>query len=131
MAIWFEEMKMPPLDQAVVMKAAAAKPMLSAELAGVAESEAEERAKDPEAGKFRWDGKFVANPALLGTWTSGCLVPTVEAFDPAKPVDVSRAPFKEITFKDGAQTNSNTMFWSGDTLLDLGRMEALKMTVKG
>ena len=61
--------------------------------------------EDPEAGKFKWDGKFVANPAVLGTWTTVALVPTIEAFDPAKPVDAGRAPFKEITFKDGGKTS--------------------------
>ena len=67
----------------------------------------------------------------VGAWTTVALVPTADAFDPAKKADASRAPFKEITFKDGAQTSSNAMFWSGDTLLDLSKLQALKMTVKG
>jgi hypothetical protein len=54
----------------------------------------------------------------------------VDAFDPAKKADSRKAPFKEITFKDGGLTDSATSLWSGDTLLNLGRGEALKMTVK-
>ena len=130
MAIWFEEMKMPPLDQAVVRKAAASKPMLSAGWQALQNPSS--NSENPEAGKFKWDGKFVANPAVLGTWNAVALVPTAEAFDPAKPVDAGRAPFKEITFKDGGLTSASTMLWSGDTLLDLAwQWQALKMTVKG
>jgi hypothetical protein len=84
---------------------------------------------DIEAGKFRWDGMFVANPALLGAWTTVTMVPSIEAFDPAK-LAAHRAQLQEITIKDGGQTSASTMLWSGDTLLDLGRLEALKMTVK-
>ena len=56
--------------------------------------------------------------------------PTIDGFDPAKPADANRAPFKAVTFKDGGLTDSATLIWSGDTLLDLDRYQALKMTVK-
>ncbi len=133
MGIWFEEMKMPPLDQAVVRKAAAAKSMLCADWQALqkpvgVEADSDEPV-DIEAGKFRWDGMFVANPALLGAWTTVTMVPSIEAFDPAK-LAAHRAQLQEITIKDGGQTSASTMLWSGDTLLDLGRLEALKMTVK-
>jgi hypothetical protein len=126
-AVWLEEMKLPPLGQEVFRKAASAKSLLSSEWQAL--QDPSRNSEDPEAGKFKWDGKFVANPALLGTWTTVAVVPTVEAFDPAKPV-AGGSPFKEITFKDDAQTSINTMLWSGDALLDLGRFQALKMTVK-
>ena len=130
MAIWFEEMKMPPLDQTVVRKAAASKPMLSAGWQALQNPSS--NSENPEAGKFQWDGKFVSNPAVLGTWKAVALVPTAEAFDPAKPTDAGRAPFKEVTFKDGGLTSTSTMLWSGDILLDLTwQWQALKMTVKG
>jgi hypothetical protein len=50
--------------------------------------------EDPEAGKFKWDGKPVANPAVLGTWTAIAFVPSIDAFNPAKPVEVGRAQLK-------------------------------------
>jgi hypothetical protein len=127
MGIWFEEMKMPPLDQAVIMKAAAAKSMLSAEWQSL--QDPSRNVEDPEEGKFKWDSKFVSNPELLGEWTTVAVVPNIEAFDPAKPI-TGRPPFKEITIKDSGQTGVGTLFWSGDTLIDLTRKEALKMTVK-
>jgi len=133
MGIWFEEMKMPPLDQAVVQKAAMAKPMLSAAwqaLQKPVDPEAEpEEVADPDAGKFRWDGKFAPNAAVLGAWTTMTMVPAIEAFDPAK-LAAHRAPIKEITLKDGGKASVDTLLWSGDTLLDLQKFEALKMTTK-
>jgi hypothetical protein len=127
MGIWFEEMKMPPLDEPMFLKAATAKRMLTS--AWQALQDPSHTIEDPEEGKFKWDGKFVANPALLGTWTTIAMAPDIEAFDPANPVS-GRPPFEEITFMNGAQTNNKTMFWSGDTLLNLARKEALKMTIK-
>lgn len=130
LAVWLEEMKLPPLDQEVFMKAATAKPMLSAGWQAL--QDPSRNSEDPEAGKFKWDGKFVANPAVLGTWTTVAVVPAMEAFDPGKPVDAGRAPFKELTLKDGGLTGKPQWFWSGDTFLHMEwGGQALKMTVKG
>ncbi len=129
MGIWFQEMKMPPLDQSVVQKSATAKPMLST--AWQAKQDPANAEADLNEGRFRFDGKFVANPALLGAWTTVAVVPEVDAFDPAKPVNAGRAPFKKLTFEAGGLTDAVTLLWSGDTLLDLGRSQALGMTVKG
>ncbi len=129
MAIWFEEMKMPPLDQSVVSKAVATKPLLSADWQ--AKQDPADAEADRNEGRFRYDGKFVANPAVLGTWTTVALVPAADAFDPAKPVNAGRAPFKEITFKDAGLTGAPALFWSGDTLLDFERFQALQMAVQG
>ena len=35
-----------------------------------------------------------------------------------------------ITFKDNGETDSMTRLWSGDTLMDLTRYEALKMQIR-
>jgi hypothetical protein len=87
-------------------------------------------AADPEAGKYKWDGKAAVNPALVGTWTAVAVVPSIEAFDPAKPVDANKAAFKEITLKDGGTTSDPLRLWSGDTLMDLETRQALKTTGK-
>jgi hypothetical protein len=128
MAIWFEEMKMPPLDQSVILKAATVKSLLSAEWQAL--QDPSRNSEDPEAGKFKWDGKVTANPALLGTWTTVAVVPAIDAFDPAKPVNANKAPFKEITFKNDGKTSDPLRLWSGDTLLDMEKLQAVKMTVK-
>lgn len=54
----------------------------------------------------------------------------IVAFDPAKPVDANRTPFKAVTFEDEGLTDSETLIWSGDVLMDLSRFQALKMTPK-
>ncbi len=129
LAIWFEEMKMPPLDHAAVLKAASVKAFSSSDWQ--AKQDPDDAEADPNEGKFIYDGQFVTNPALLGTWTTVAVVPTMEAFNPAKPVDAGRSPFKELTFKEGGQTSVPTLIWSGDTLLELKGFQALKTTTKG
>ena len=39
-------------------------------------------------------------------------------------------PFTEMTFKDNSQTDKALWIWSGNTLMDLDRYQALKMTVR-
>ena len=129
MGIWFQEMKMPPLDEAVFRKAATAKALPSSDWQSLQDPSL--TSENPEAGKFQWDGKVVANPALQGSWTTIAQVPSIEAFDPAKPVDAGRAPFKELAFSDDGKTNSTLRYWSGDTLIDMEKLQALKMTIKG
>jgi len=128
MGIWFEEMKMPPLDQSMVLKAATAKSLMSAEWQAL--QDPNRNVEDAEAGKFTWDGKSAANPSVSGAWTTVALVPSIAEFDPAKPVNAQRAPFKEITFKENGLTSNPLCFWTGDTLIDLEKLQALKMTVK-
>ncbi len=129
MAIWFEEMKMPPLDESVVRQAAAAKSLLSADWQAL--QDPSRNSEDPEAGKFKWDGNVVANPAVLGAWTTVAVVPSIDVFDPAKPMNANQAPFKELTFQNDGTTGDPLRLWTGDTLLDLEKLQALKMTVKG
>ncbi len=129
MGIWFQEMKMPPLDEAIFRKAATAKALLSADWQAL--QDPSRNIEDPEAGKFTWDGKVVANPAVSGRWQTVAVVPSIEAFDPAKPVDAHRAPFKEIALHSDSKTSSPLRYWSGDTLIDMEKLQALKMTPKG
>jgi hypothetical protein len=128
MGIWFEEMKMPTVDEAMVRKAATAKSLLSADWQAL--QDPSRNIEDPEAGKFQWDGKSKANPSASGAWTTVALVPSIEEFDPAKPVNAQRAPFHSIAFKEDGLTSSPLRFWTGDTLIDLEKLQALKMTVK-
>jgi hypothetical protein len=126
-------MKMPPFSDDQLKTWATHISLVSADWQSL--QDPNRKADDPEAGKFKWNGKFVANPTLPGTWTTIAVVPAIEAFDPAKPMDANKAPFKEITFKDGGKTDEALRMWTGDTLLDLGSgiytpLQALKMTRK-
>jgi len=124
-----EEMKLPPLDAVTFQKAATVMPMRSA--AWQARQDPDDAERSTEEGLFKYDGKFVANPAVLGDWTTVAVVPALEDFTPAKRGDINGAPFKQISFKDGGTTDASAFIWSGNILMDLNRYQALQMTVKG
>lgn len=126
LTLWVEEMRVPPINDEAVRKSATIIPMLSA--TWQEKQDPNNKELQTADDQFHYNGKFKANKNVLGGWTTVALVPTFDAFDPAKPVDANRAPFKEITFKDEGLTGSGTLIWSGDILMDLGRFEALKMT---
>jgi hypothetical protein len=126
--IWFEEMKIPPFSEKQLLQWATEITLMSAQWQAL--QDPNRSAENPEAGKYKWDGKVIANPALVGTWTAVAVVPSIEAFDPAKPVDANKAAFKEITLKDGGTTGDSLRLWSGDTLMDLETRQALKTTGK-
>ena len=128
-SLWMEEMKLPPLDEAAFQKAAAVTPMRSAEWQ--AKQDPDDRDRSLDEGLFKYDGKFVANPKVLGDWTTVAVVATPDEFDPSKKGNLKGIPFKQLTVKDNGFTDSTGYFWSGDTLMDLGKLQALKMTVKG
>jgi hypothetical protein len=127
--IWFEEMKIPPFSEKQLLQWATEITLMSAQWQAL--QDPNRSAENPEAGKYKWDGKVIANPALVGTWTAVAVVPSIEAFDPAKPVDANKAAFKEITLKDGGTTSDPLRLWSRDMLLSLEGRQALKMTLKG
>jgi hypothetical protein len=128
--IWFEEMKMPPFSEKQLLQWATEITLMSADWQAL--QDPNRNAEDPEAGKYKWDGKWIANPALVGTWMAVDLVPAIDAFDPAKPATPAhRIPIREITLKDGGDTGDPLRPWTGDMLLSLEGRQALKMTVKG
>ena len=95
-----------------------------------AKQDPDDREVQPDDYKFRYDGKFVANPKVLGSWKIIDQVQTMDEFNLDKKMDPGRAHITEVTFKDRGMTNAGTWIWSGDALMDLSRYEALKMTVK-
>lgn len=125
--LWIEEMKVLTIDDEAARKSATVIPMLSAAGQGKQNPNNKELQKGDTV--FHYDGKFSANPQLLGDWPAVAVVPTGDALDPAKPVDAGRAPIKAVTFKDGGLTASVALIWSGDTLLDRDHFQALKMTL--
>jgi len=128
MSLHLDEQKLPPMGDDLVTKSAGVVPMLSS--AWQAVQGLEERDKPAGDQEFRWDGKFVMNPKILGSWNVIGQVKTIEEFDPTKKPRRVRAPFATLTFKDKAMTSDLLWMWSGDTLMDLSKFQALKMTVK-
>ena len=125
-SMWLEEMKIPPLDETVLRKAAAYVPLLSSDWQAL--QNPENPPEDPEAGKFRFDGKFTANPEVTGTWTVVATVDKPADFDPAAKPNPGRSPFRQITIQPGGTTHDTRWIWSGSTLIDLDQNTAHKIT---
>jgi len=127
-SLHFEEMKIPPMGDDLLLKSATVVPMLSSQWQ--AKQDPDDREMQTEAVKFRYDGRFVANPKILGTWRIIDQVKSIDEFNLDKKMTRGRPPFAEMTFMDDGRTHKPTWIWSGDTLMDLNRYQALKMKIK-
>jgi hypothetical protein len=127
-SVHFEEQKLPSMGDHLVRKSATVVAMLSSEWQ--AAQDPADRERQASAVKFRYDGKFVANSKVLGRWRTIAVVPTIADFNPEKRRNVRNPLFSAITFKHGGATADPTWAWSGDTLMDLSRYQALKMILK-
>ncbi len=142
--LWVEEMKLPPLDTDAFRKAAMFTPMRSAEWqvslaardtpmasegdAAGDDDSANDEGDAPPLAWFHYDGGCIANAAVLGSWQTVAIVPTIEAFDPtAKRADTKKAPFQKLVFTEDGLTDHSEIAWSGDRLIHLARSEALRM----
>jgi len=126
--IWVQEMKLPPLGEKELLESVFAKPMISQDWQALQDLDRNDL--DPEEGKFVWDGKFDPNPSLTGTWKTVGFVENPETFNPAKPTEANRAPLQELTFNSDGKTNDPLWIWSGDTLMNLRKNEALTMRIE-
>lgn len=126
--IWFQQQKIPPMDEDMVRKSATIVPMFCAAWQELQNPGVE---IDPDEGKFRYDGKFVQNKQIPGAWTVVGQVASIAAFDPKKgPEKIAKGNslFSGMSFKDEGQTADPFWVWSGSTLMDLKRCQALAMT---
>jgi hypothetical protein len=113
----------------LAQRSASLVPMLSSAWQNL--QDPDKRELDPDEGKFFWDGKFDANARMLGNWKVITQVVEIAEFDPAAKFARPRnALFSAITFNNGGKTSDPTWLWSGDTLMDLSKYQALKMTMK-
>ena len=129
--VWIQEMKMPPVEE-LVRESITAVPMRSSAWQAL-QNDPEAPDRQPDEGLFRYDGSFSDNPTVHGRWQVVAQVAKPEDFtgDPAKaPFNPKAVPFTEITFQGKGATDNLLFVWSGDTLMNLDRNEALKMTVK-
>lgn len=127
-SVWLEGMRIPPLDDEAMRRSATMVPMLSAQW---------QTAQDPdnvelqsENDMFRYDGRFVPNPMILGNWTIVDQVASIDEFNLEKTMNPGRPAFTEITFKEQGETDNLLWIWSGETPMDLNRNRALMMTVR-
>jgi len=127
-SMWVEEREVPPLDDKVLRKAATFMPMLSSEWQAGIDPESNEPPSDED--KFRYDGEFVPNPAVIGGWVLIDQVENAAAFSPEGKMSPGRVPFKEITFADDGSTDKSDWIWSGDRLMDIKSYVAHEITPK-
>jgi hypothetical protein len=126
-SLHLDEQQLPPMGDDLVRKSATVVAMLSSEWQ--AAQDPEDRERQAAAAKFRYDGKFVANSDFVGDWKTIGVVKSIDEFTPDKRLNPRGARFAGIGFKGNGETDSVTRLWSGDTLMDLTRYEALKMQV--
>ena len=125
-SLHLEEQKIPPMGDDLVIRSAAVVPMQSSDWQ--ANLNPEDASQEPDQFLFRWDGKFTANPKINGTWKIIAEVGEISEFDlEAKNQKARRPQFTTITFEEDGTTDSPTRVWSGDTLMDLDKYQALRM----
>ncbi len=127
-SVHFEQQKLPPMGDDLVRKSATVVAMLSSQWQ--AAQDPADRERQAGAVKFLYDGKFVTNPKVVGGWRTMGVVKTIEEFTTEKRMNPRGARFASIEFKPNGETDNAMRLWSGDTLMDLNRYEALQMKVK-
>lgn len=124
-----EEQKLPPIGDDLIRQSAKCVSMLSSEWQAAQFSDSDEERQ--QAPKFDWDGKFVANPQVLGSWKLVGQTATIEAFDPAaKPTAASKPIANSLQLADKGETGQPLLIWSGDRMMDLTRYQALQIKTK-
>mgnify|MGYP005846485877 CR=1 FL=1 len=129
MSMQIEEQKIPPVNDELVRQSATAVGMRGD---AWLEAYTEEGADiEPDDFLFRWDGQFVANDKITGSWKLLGVTTDPEGVDPTKDLSSGRRPdFKTITFKDGGDTDFVRRLWSGDMLINLDQYYAQRMWTK-
>ncbi len=127
LSAWFEQMKMPPVTDADLAKALTRVPMTCSEWQELQDPET--KAEDPGEGKFRYDGKFIDDPALHGDWKAVDQVDTVADFTGTPSGKSLKAPFASLSIKPQGKTHDSNLIWSGKMLMLLQKKEALAMQV--
>jgi hypothetical protein len=83
-----------------------------------------------DSDKYIHRGRFTPNRLLLGKWQLVSQVGSIDSYKAGTTKKLKRPPYKSITFKDGGKTDHGDRIWTGNTLVDNGRGEALQMTIQ-
>jgi len=127
-SIHIEQQKIPPMGEDLRRKSAAIIPMLSSQWQALFDPTSNELAEGE--GMFRWDGKFISNTAIPGSWKLVGHVAEISDFDPAKKSQAIKPVLTSITFNNDVTTKDPAWLWSGDMLMDLTRKQVLKMVTQ-
>jgi len=126
--VFLQRMKLPPMGDEMLSRAAAQIPMRSAEWQSVQEPDTN---VEPDDGKFKWDGVMVPNPAVKGTWKVIGQVDSLDAFAAGtKPAQARTPRFTSMTFNEDGSTDSPLWLWSGNILMDLDEFQALRIEAR-
>jgi hypothetical protein len=129
-SMWLEERQLPPLDHATLAKAAQYMPLLTSSWQDK-NNPTPQNDEPQDNPPFFYDGKFVNNPGLVGTWTTVDSVKSIEDYTPSgKKQNIGRPAFPKLTLAANGATDTPRFLWSGDTLMDADQRAALKMTHK-
>ena len=128
-SLHLEEQKLPPMGSDLVTRSAKVVAMQSSDWQ--AQLNPEDASQDPDSFLFRWNGTFVPHPKVHGDWQLIAQVSEIPEFEPSgKPAGLRNPPFTTMSFKKEGVTGDPTWVWSGDTLMDLNRYQALKIVPK-
>lgn len=127
-SIFLERMKVPPLKADILETFATTTAFMTSEWQAF--QDPGRIVEEPDEGKYFWDGSFEANPSLLGSWKSISLVNAIHEFNPRTSKSRRGIPFSKIILKGEGKTDHPQRLWSGKTLMDLQRGQALKMNIK-
>ncbi|HKK18236.1 MAG TPA: hypothetical protein VJ952_06095, partial [Opitutales bacterium] len=130
-SVHIEEQKLPPMGDDLVHKSATVVPMTTSAWNNAVHDQKEDSSSsesDLSELLFRWDGEVKLNKALLGDWKLITGVESIDAFDPEAKQGRARHPlFESVNFRGDGTTSEPTFIWTGHTLMDLNRYEALQM----
>jgi len=128
LTVFIQRMKLPPMGEEMLSRAAALIPMRSAEWQSTQDPDTN---VEPDDGKFRWDGVFVPNPAIIGSWQVIGQIESLATFDAGtKPVPIRTPRFERMTFKEDGSTDSPLWLQSGNILMDLDEFQALRIEAR-
>ena len=81
--------------------------------------------------KFVYDGEFADNKKIVGEWVAVAQVDGIDAFKPGTDMSAGGKPaLAKLSIKRDGATDDQFMKWSGSTLMNLKKYEAVKMQVK-
>jgi len=117
-SVWIQEMKVPDITEEMVSKGKALQPLLSSAW----------QASREENDKYIYDGDFTSNKSVLGDWEPIGQVAKVDEFEPGSDLSAAgKSPLSNLSLNSDGKTGNPLVMWSGDTLVDLEKYQALKM----
>ena len=143
-SVFLQQMKIPPLNEKVILKSIESYPMTSSEwqkLQLVKEKKEGEdtetkNPKNPHEGKYHWNGKFESNKLIEGSWEQLGQIPSVDDYNPSEKIRSNKGwPLQKLVLAAdgmvvGGQPNSDLYMWTSEVLMDLHLNQALKMKHK-